>query len=268
MVSSVDLLGLDDNELAEQLVQIAQAARKLVEQGDLVELANLLTAVREAGNDAVGGRLALLEVSEAFLRALARSDLGKTEVALRRFAIAQADAGASFLSPLADGGSICVEELAALGEAGRELVDVGVLRALDRERFDLRPSLRSLARDLVEPAAFRTWRRVTTARTMAALGKMTSEQAAGYLASEFGVTQRQAELHLQRAPLMAGTLAHQAPVPVRHRTNLRVLYQRSMGESLRSDEMVITRDAVPDQADASRDPTVATVASQQDRAWS
>lgn len=197
----MDLLDLEQDELAERLVGIAQEARRLVEQDKTVELADLLGRVRAAANQATGPALDLLEVAEAFLRTLARSDLGKTEIALRRFAASQPDGAAAFLAPLIEGATVGADAVETLGDLGRGLVEVGALRAVASDRFDLRPSLRGLARDLVEPAPFRMWRRVGAARAVAGLGKMSVEHAAGYLSSEFGVTQHQAEQHLRRAPL-------------------------------------------------------------------
>lgn len=216
MPSAADLLALDLDELAEALVAVAQSARKLSDNDRIVELADLLSTVRSAADEATGPSLALLEVSEAFLRALARTDLGKAEIALRRFAMAQSDGGAAILRPLAEGRPLETEGLEALGDAGRDLINVGVLRALPGGKtFDLRPSLRALARDLVEPVAFRMWRRVDAARGMAGIGRMNPTQTAAYLAGELGVTTQQAAGYLRSSPLtprpiVAATTARRA----------------------------------------------------------
>lgn len=227
MDSSLDLHQLDVDDLAEKLVEFAQLARKLVDRGQVLEVADLLSSVRAAADGSIGPKLALLEVAEAFLRTLSRSDLGKTEVALRRFAVSQPDGGASILGPLASGSSIEANAVKALGRIGQELIDVGALRVLDGGRCDLRPSLRALARDLVEPAAFRMWRRVNEARGMVGLGRMKGEQAAAYIASEFGVTQQQAEQHLKHSPLVGEETHQPTIVPTQERKALRVVYSRA-----------------------------------------
>lgn len=208
-------------DLVERLVSLARQARTYAEQGQSLELAELLAQVREDAAQATGAALDLLEVAGAFLRALARSDMGKAEVALRRFALAQEDSGASFLGPLVDGGSITPAAVDALGPGGRELVDVGVLRQLPAGRYDLRPSLRAIARDLIEPAPFRLWRRVEAARRSAAANGLKEQPAAALLAGRLGVSEAQARQHLRGAPLHA-VFADQRTIIPRER----VVYQR------------------------------------------
>ena len=209
MIPNVKLEELPSEVLAERLVEMAQRARRLAADGDVVELGDMFASVRSAAERASGEALRLLDVTEAFFRALVRTDIGRTELALRRFALAQEDAGAAVLLPLADGESITREEVDALGPLGHALVEVGALREVAGNRLDLRPSLRSLARDLVEPAAFRLWRRVELARAAASLSRMSDPQAAALLAAELGATQPQATRHLRSYPI---TVTGGAPV--------------------------------------------------------
>ncbi len=268
MTSAEELLRLEPSALAERLVKVAEEARRGAGQGDPLVLADLLAAVRGAANDATGVKLALLEIAEAFLRALARSDLGRAEIALRRFAMAQEDGGVAFLGPLADGRTVSMSDIEPFGLLGRELIDVGVLRELSKELFDLRPSLRLMARDLVDPAPFRIWRRVNNARAHIGLGSLTAEQGTTYLAGELGVTNQQAEQHLRREPLQ-GVSQQQVIVPPwltrsQARAEFHIIYRRTD----------IPEDALPGllglrQGDDPRGATVSTaVGLVQDRTWS
>lgn len=239
MIPSMDLVGLELGALAERLVAIAQEARTLVDRERTVELADILERVRTAANRAEGPALDLLEVAEAFLRTLSRSNLGKAEIALRRFAASQSDGAVVFLSPLVDGASVRAAVVHALGDAAQPLVEVGALRVLENgRRYDLRPSLRNAARDLVEPAPFRIWRRLDAARGAAALGRMSPGDAAAYLSSQFGVTQQQAEQHLRRAPLTGAQARQPIAVPP-HQVgdeHVPVLYQLASNERPRESE--------------------------------
>ena len=203
-MDTICLADLDFDALAEQLVAIAQRARKHAREGDVVQLQDLLDEVRRSAGAAAGERLALLEVAEAFLRALVRSDLGRSEIALRRFFAEHPDLAETLFARLLKPASIAEADLFQLaGDARREvdeLVDLGVLRRNART-FDLRPSMRSIARDLLEPAAFRLWRRVEDARGQLALAQTKPEQAAFSMAAQLGITQPQADAHLAAYPL-------------------------------------------------------------------
>ena len=63
-------------DLTERLIDIAQKARRHAEEGEVVALHDLLAEVRESADEASGPACSLLQVAEAHLRAIARSDLG------------------------------------------------------------------------------------------------------------------------------------------------------------------------------------------------
>ena len=163
MAPRTDLLSLDPDGLAERLVGIAQEARELVAEGQIEDLADLLDQVRAAADRATGSALALLEVAEAFLRAIAQTNLGKPEIALRFFA---AEVAPAVLSILGDGGALGAAAIDELGDGARALIAVGALRRRGADRYDLRPSLRVLARHLARPAPQRVWPRVFAARAI------------------------------------------------------------------------------------------------------
>lgn len=275
MADVPNLLGLDLDALSEALVSVANRARNLAANGDVVALADLLGAVRAAANASRGPQLLMLEVAEALLRALARTDMGKSEIELRRFAMAMPEEADAFLAPLADGGVAGASAIAKLGPWSQRLVEVGVLRALGKERFDLRPSLRTLARDLTEPTAFRMWRRVNAARGIIGLSRMTDEQAAGYLSSEFGTTQQQAELHLRHAPLTPLQGTPHEPAPIRPGREAKVVYRRLPAKTSgkAAEEQLFDKPLASDNAhgrrqDASGASTIAVGAGTQANPWS
>ena len=203
------LADLDFEALATRVVAVAQRARKLAVESDVVQLHDLVEEMREAANNANGERLALLEVAEAFLRAMARSDLGRSELALRRmFSEHPEIAEALFTRLLKPLVKVTEDELlTSSGEARdriKELIELGVLRR-EAKLFDLRPSLRPLARELLEPAALRMWRRVSETRMRIGAAQMRVPEASAYLAAQLGITPRQASMHLDAYP------ARQAP---------------------------------------------------------
>ncbi len=212
-------LANDLADLAEQLVTIAQRARRLANEGDFAALHDQLATLRDNAASAEGPQLLLLEVAEAFLRALCRTDLGRTELELRRFVTTYAEAAETLLLQLVDRGRLSRDEISRLtgplGDAVRELVHVGALRELDGGAIDLRPSLRSLARDLVSPPAFRYWSRVDAARRRAARDHLDAGQAATALAADLGVTAADARRHLRSNPLAS---TGSAPAPYKPRT--------------------------------------------------
>jgi hypothetical protein len=231
-----DLADMDFEALATHVVAMAQRARKLSVEGDVVELRELLDQVRRAASTAAGERLALLEVAEAFLRAMARSDLGRSEIALRRlFAEHPEIAEVHFTRLLKPDAAMREDEL--LDEAGearariRELIDLGVLRRTGK-LLDVRPSLRPLAREMLEPAVFRMWHRVNRARAEIQRAEMKPPAASAYLAAQLGITPAQASVHLEthtiRQPLrLVDRFAGQQRVPVTSDTvRTTVLYQR------------------------------------------
>jgi hypothetical protein len=201
-----DLLALDDDGLAEHLTALALRARRLAADGDVVGLHAALDAVRAAGDRATGHALALLGVAEEFLRALARSDLGRSEMAIRRlFASDPACAGAIF-SRLLRNGSIAVEDLAEIGSQAQREVDAlvhhGVLHADDKV-CRLVPSFRALVQDLLEPPVLRMWRYVQEARSAAIASGLGRNESTTLLAAKLALTGPQVERHLDRFPLDA-----------------------------------------------------------------
>lgn len=212
------------DEVAEELVKIAQRSRQLAQDGHIVELHALLEDVRTRADGAAGPELLLLEVGEAFLRAIARSDLGRTELALRRFVVEHPEASEKFISALLERRRLLrseVEELASEVRASvQALIDVGALRELDDgAALDLRPSMRGIARDLISPPAFRLWRRVQQLRTRVVREGIRGDAAAHLLAAELGVTLPEARQHLAghptatRYPLRRPTSAAAAEPP-------------------------------------------------------
>lgn len=193
-------------EVADELVAIAQRARQLAVDGHVVALHGLLEDVRRRADSAQGAELLLLEVGEAFLRALARSDLGRSELALRRFVVEHPEASEKFLAALLVERRFQKQDLDRLESAVKaavlELVEVGVLRELDGgAAIDLRPSVRGLVRDLISPPAFRLWHRVQQIRTRLVREGVQGDAAAQLLASELGVTVPEARQHLSGAPV-------------------------------------------------------------------
>lgn len=228
-MGNLDDLSVDD--LAERLVAIAQRARKLSDEDAGVVLHEMLQEVRTAADSASGEALALLEVAEAFLRALARSDLGKAELALRRLMVEQAETAEAVFSELIDSRHVSVAEIDRLEPDVRArfeaLFELGVLRRKADATFDLRPSMRALARDLLEPAVIRMWRRVQNARAVAGASHMREDQAAYFVASQLAVTTQQARSFLRTDPVVgtvpaafvAEDFGDRMPVP-------RIVYRR------------------------------------------
>jgi hypothetical protein len=230
------LATLTTDALAEHLLGVARRARKLAVEGDVIGLHDLLEGVRLAADDASGERLALLEVAEAFLRALARADLGRSEIALRRLFAEQPHVAEAIATRLLKAGvQLSEDELMGLAGEGRtrvlELIELGVFRRVGKA-FDLRPALRPLARDLLEPVVLRMWRRVHEARAQIGYAGRKPEEATAILSAQLGITQRQAEAHFATHPLtqstsvaqgMAGPRLATAPAPTSRTT---VLYSR------------------------------------------
>jgi hypothetical protein len=267
MASRMDLENVAPEELAERLVEIAQQARKLADREATVELADLLADVRAAADSAGGPALALLEVAEAFLRTLSRSNLGKAEIALHRFVASKPDVALPLLGRLVDGESIGADTVGELGEIARPLVEVGALCELDGgRRFNLRPSLRNLARELVEPAPFRMWRRVEAARSTAGLNRLAPDATAAYLASQFGVTQQEAEQHLRLSPLAPASSAQSVASAMRRREwpLSYTVYRRNEPRLSNLAHLLATSDT---QADVTSEPTVSGVAAHQVAPW-
>lgn len=209
-----NLAELSVDELAERLVEFAQRARKLSGE-DASVFHEMLTEVRTAADAASGGVLLLLEVAEAFLRTLAHSDLGKGELALRRFVVDHQEIAESMLGQLVDARHLPVGDIETLEPNVRARVDLlfelGVLRRKVDGNFDLRPSMRALARDLLEPEVLRMWRRVQKARVVAQASGLKENLAAHYLASQLAVTEQQARSFLSTDPVSSFRL-NDAPV--------------------------------------------------------
>jgi hypothetical protein len=250
------LAELSVDELAERLVTLAQHARKLSGEDASVVLHEMLAEVRNAADAASGEVLALLEVAEAFLRTLARSDLGKAELALRRFVVDHGEIAESVFSQLVDLRNVPLAEIEKLEPAVRARFDVlfelGVLRRKVDGNFDLRPSMRALARDLLEPEVIRMWRRVQKARAFAGASRMKEVQAAHFLASQLAVTAQQAGSFLKTDPVV-GMRSNDASaegdadrLPV-----CRVVYRRATRARIVSDQL--------GTADAAELPVVAAI---------
>lgn len=204
------LADLDVRALAEALVTISREVRRAVAAGDQATIARAFDEVRSAADTAAGEQGLLLQVAEAFLRAMTNADLGVAEAALRRFVSAHGAQGTSVLTHAASTAGLSPAAQSQCDENVRaglaELIKVGALRALKDGRLDVRPSLRGVVRDLVEPLAFRLWARVEEARAHAAYQPRSShDTSAVIVASRIGVSERQASDHLRVHPL---TLSH------------------------------------------------------------
>jgi len=186
--------------LAEKLVSAAQAARRLLLEGDAAALHELHTDIRHQADSASGPPLLLLEVAETFMRALCRSDLGKMDRALHRFAAQYPKDADQLFAHLMDRGRINDKELLTLAEPARtaalELIATGCLRELGDGALDMRPSLRGLARDLISPPMLRHWREVHEARTRLQMGEIPVAAAVSSMAALLGLSERDASRHL------------------------------------------------------------------------
>jgi hypothetical protein len=209
MSSSSMEFSASPRQLAEELTGLAQAARRHAVEGNVVALHGLLERVRLAADSAAGDRLLMLSVAEAFLRALARSDLGRSELVLRRFFVEHAEQAEVLFSALLARGQVTRAEVDET-PGSKELIDVGVLRVLKTGAVDIRPSARALARELVSPAPLRWWEKVEHARVVTAASKLDKVGAAAFLASQLGVTEPEAARHLRAHPLATRTRADSA----------------------------------------------------------
>lgn len=197
-------------ELADALIAIAQEARRRATEGDVIRLHEMLEQVRSAAEEAEGERMLLLSVGEAFLKALSRSDLGKSEIALRRFFLRHADEAEKLMSAIIDRGQISRKELETVPMA-TELLDLGVLRLLQTGAIDIRPSMRPLARELLSPAPLRWWERVQNARAQSGFSGLSDEHARAFLAQQLGLNEQDAARHLRKHPI--ATTARRASPP-------------------------------------------------------
>jgi hypothetical protein len=199
------LVELEAEDLGDHLVRLAEIARRHAAEGNVGELAEMLTDLRAGADLASGVQLLLLEVAEAFLRSLARIDLGKREVALHLFfsrhPVAADELFARFLKPesvtSADVKGFASEVRADLDE----LVRVGALRD-EQGGLSLSPAMRPAARELFEPAALRMWWQVQRCRRDITAMKLNPERSAVHLASRLGITEEQARRYLRRSPVV------------------------------------------------------------------
>lgn len=214
------LADLDVRNLAEALVTIAREVRRAVPAGDHATITQAFHEVRSAADVAAGEQGLLLQVAEAFLRAMANADLGVAEVALRRFVNDHGAQGTSVLTHAASTSGLSRSAQSQFDDEVRaglaELVKVGALRTLKDGRLDVRPSLRGVVRDLVEPLAFRLWARVEEARAHAAYQPPSRhDTSAVIVASRVGVSERQASDHLRVHPLTLNHPLHNGGAPLR-----------------------------------------------------
>lgn len=250
MESTPHLAALELRELADALAAMAKRARAHAEDQDVVQLHGMLEEVRAAADVATKERRALLDTAESFLRALARTDLGKREVALRKFFVEHADEAEPFLTKLLRPQPVGERDFGRMPEAARvaalSLADCGVIRRGQRETYYLVPALRPVAKDLVEPVAFRLWRRVERCRASISFAGMNDFTASAYLATQCGVTAQQAGRFLTNNPVQPGSAAEPSSHGLGGRETVTVLYR---------DEQV--RVEVPSDADRPDDsPTL------------
>lgn len=215
--ATVDLTSLDADQLAEVLVRFAQAARGAWARGDRLTPLRQLRAVQAAAKKARGERLALLEVSASFLKALGQADFGSRELALREFLADTGDEGAELLGQLAER-AISSSALSVLPDGVRKgierLHELGLVR-IERSLVDLHPDWRPVVRDLLEPLVFRHWREVELARLQISVGNFDEQTAAGFLAARFGVSEDQGARFVRRSrslqPPKRGRVLYRAP---------------------------------------------------------
>jgi hypothetical protein len=198
-----DLARLAPDELCERLAKLAAEARKDAVEGRIGELARKLEDVKAAAAVASGEQLRLLEVAEAFLRAMSRTDLGRREVALHVFFMRHPREAYALFSKLLSPASLGVEEQRALPEEVQEglveLVRVGALRR-DGDALALSPAVIAVARELREPAVLRMWRAVEQCRKDIAQDGLNIEEGARFLSGRLGITVEQGRRHLEEHP--------------------------------------------------------------------
>lgn len=199
---AVDLVQLDASALTEWLVGEAQAARAAALQGDADRLRGLVDRLRAAARELGGERLRLVEVAEAYVRLLGRTDLSPAERALRAFLKEQRDDAEwvcqRWLQPALVAEGDVTSRAGGLAVELARLVDAGVAERT-RQGWLLRPAHRALVLDLVEPIAFRLWRQVEEARRRIRDMQMNKPAATEYLAGTFGVDEQQAGMFFARA---------------------------------------------------------------------
>lgn len=204
-VTAQDLLEMTCDELAEHFVSIAQKTRLLDRDEAMfpVHLQEALITTRQAANKATGANRALLEVAEAFLRTMLRSDLEVGEIALRRFVDQQPTDAESLLGRLERTRSAKLSDLATNTRAHVDmLVRDGVIRQLLGGRIDIWPPLRQLASELLEPPSLQMWRRVQEARERFSTLSAIPTDATSRFATELAITLRQAQRFLRKSPIL------------------------------------------------------------------
>lgn len=211
------LASLDPDRLCEHLVQLAGDAKRCAMEGDVGWIHRHLENITAAAATASGEQLRLLEVTEAFLSGMARTDLGRREVALHVFFTRHTREADALFARLLEPSPLRPADMEGLAEDVQkdmaELLKVGVLRQ-EGEDIGLSPAMVANALELREPAAFRMWLQVERCRKEIGSAESAPEERARYLASQLGITEEQARRHLERypPPAHAPRLAKARPV--------------------------------------------------------
>lgn len=196
-----EFLELDIPELTQRLIGAVRDAQRMAVEGDDAELYALLERVRAAADEATETRYELLQLAEAALRTAARTDLGRSELALREFLAKHPMEAEDLLSTLLTPAPFPSAHAERLNADVRKRLDglarIGVL-SRSASGYELRAAHRALARDLIEPTALRTWRLVEQCRLQMATSKLDDDGRAALLASRLGIAVPQARRFVTR----------------------------------------------------------------------
>lgn len=204
MMQTTEPLPLHDRRnLRDRLLQVLEEASRARAEGQYESLGKLVGWLREQRDQAEGWSLALIEVALRAVEATAGTSLPPEELALRAFVEDAEATGLGLLERLASPEVVSREDKETLGEGElalwQRLEDLGVITptakgyALSRRSF-------ALARELVEPAILRSWRRVEECRGQIAYQRLDPASSQRLLEVRLGLSAGQAKQHLRRHP--------------------------------------------------------------------
>lgn len=215
-----DLQKLEEPDLLDRILALASRAKAALATGDVAFLGRLRDGLRRAARGMDGAPLQLVEVAEAFVEAMARSDIRPAEQALLDALDVGGEAAASLLLTLARRRTM--PESAARKTIGEPrlsaLVESGVL---DRVEGDLvlRQGYVALVTELAEPAPLRHWRIVAEIRNQVAYSGLDGSSAIALLVDRTGISDAVAANHFERFParptdqnLVYRRRAHRTPI--------------------------------------------------------
>jgi hypothetical protein len=204
------LLELDTAALTQRLIEAVRGARRMAQEGDDVALHELLETVRSAADVAKGTQYELLQLAEAALRTAARTDLGRTELAMREFFTKHPSDADEIFSVLLQPAPVPPGRVDRRGPDVRsdleKLVQVGVL-SNGPEGLVLRAAHRALARELHEPTVLRMWRLVDECLKQIKVSRLDEDGSSGLLSARLGISEPQARRFVAREG------AHGAGIP-------------------------------------------------------